>query len=120
MRPTAAAEAAAIAAIAGVGDSARDAYVTLEPVAISPHAALRRRADRRCCARVGRWDPNPLVAGRVWQLAAAASMSPADCWRAKPMNSTSACPRMTRRPWLRLKVAASPDGKTALNNGVSQ
>jgi diaminohydroxyphosphoribosylaminopyrimidine deaminase/5-amino-6-(5-phosphoribosylamino)uracil reductase len=29
--------------------------------------------------------------------------------------------RMTRgRPWLRLKVAASLDGKTALNNGVSQ
>jgi diaminohydroxyphosphoribosylaminopyrimidine deaminase/5-amino-6-(5-phosphoribosylamino)uracil reductase len=29
--------------------------------------------------------------------------------------------RMTRgRPWLRLKAAASLDGKTALNNGVSQ
>jgi diaminohydroxyphosphoribosylaminopyrimidine deaminase/5-amino-6-(5-phosphoribosylamino)uracil reductase len=29
--------------------------------------------------------------------------------------------RMTRgRPWLRLKVAASLDGRTALNNGVSQ
>jgi diaminohydroxyphosphoribosylaminopyrimidine deaminase/5-amino-6-(5-phosphoribosylamino)uracil reductase len=68
-------------------------------------------------------DPNPLVAGQGLALLQAACIETA-CGmleiEAGELN-IGLVARMTRgRPWLRLKTAASLDGKTALNNGVSQ
>jgi diaminohydroxyphosphoribosylaminopyrimidine deaminase/5-amino-6-(5-phosphoribosylamino)uracil reductase len=68
-------------------------------------------------------DPNPLVAGKGLALLQAAGIEAASGLletEARELN-IGFVSRMTRgRPWLRLKAAASLDGKTALNNGVSQ
>ena len=68
-------------------------------------------------------DPNPLVAGRgMARLRAAGIITEHGLLEseARELNIGFAS-RMTRgRPWLRLKLAATLDGKTALENGVSQ
>jgi len=68
-------------------------------------------------------DPNPLVAGAGCALLAEAEIEV----RAGLMEAEARelnigfVSRMTRnRPWVRIKIAASMDGKTALKNGVSQ
>jgi diaminohydroxyphosphoribosylaminopyrimidine deaminase/5-amino-6-(5-phosphoribosylamino)uracil reductase len=68
-------------------------------------------------------DPNPKVAGEGLALLRTAGIA-ADCGllvcEAEELNIGFVA-RMTRgRPWLRMKLAASLDGKTALDNGVSQ
>ena len=68
-------------------------------------------------------DPNPLVAGKGLAVLRAAGIATEvgvleDEARELNIGFVS---RMTRgRPWVRLKAAASLDGKTALNNGHSQ
>ncbi|MGB8241008.1 MAG: bifunctional diaminohydroxyphosphoribosylaminopyrimidine deaminase/5-amino-6-(5-phosphoribosylamino)uracil reductase RibD, partial [Azonexus sp.] len=68
-------------------------------------------------------DPNPLVAGTGLAMLRAAGIEATSGLlenEARELN-IGFVSRMTRgRPWLRLKAAASLDGKTALNNGVSQ
>ncbi|MGB9354347.1 MAG: bifunctional diaminohydroxyphosphoribosylaminopyrimidine deaminase/5-amino-6-(5-phosphoribosylamino)uracil reductase RibD, partial [Azonexus sp.] len=68
-------------------------------------------------------DPNPLVAGKGLAMLRAAGIEATSGLlenEARELN-IGFVSRMTRgRPWLRLKAAASLDGKTALNNGVSQ
>jgi diaminohydroxyphosphoribosylaminopyrimidine deaminase/5-amino-6-(5-phosphoribosylamino)uracil reductase len=68
-------------------------------------------------------DPNPLVGGKGIQQMAAAGIQ-VECGlfeeEAAALNP-GFISRMTRGlPWVRLKVAASLDGKTALPNGQSQ
>jgi len=102
------------------------AYVSLEPC--SHHGRTPPCADALIEAGVVRVvvameDPNPLVAGQGLKKLRAAGIV-TECGllqgEARELNIGFVM-RMTRgRPWLRLKVAASLDGKTALNNGRSQ
>ena len=68
-------------------------------------------------------DPNPLVAGKGSALLRQAGVEvQAGLMEAQAQKlNVGFVSRMTRgRPWVRLKIAASLDGKTALNNGASQ
>jgi diaminohydroxyphosphoribosylaminopyrimidine deaminase/5-amino-6-(5-phosphoribosylamino)uracil reductase len=102
------------------------AYVTLEPCShfgrTPPCAtALIEGRISRLVAAVE--DPNPLVAGRGLEMLREHNIE-VRCGllqqEATEIN-IGFFSRMNRgRPWVRMKIAASLDGKTALDNGVSQ
>lgn len=102
------------------------AYVTLEPCSHygrTPPCAkgLIEAGVKRVIAAME--DPNPLVAGRGLAMLRDVGID-VRCGllehEARELNIGFVA-RMTRgTPWVRLKVAASLDGKTALHNGISQ
>jgi diaminohydroxyphosphoribosylaminopyrimidine deaminase/5-amino-6-(5-phosphoribosylamino)uracil reductase len=110
------------------GGSARDAtvYVSLEPC--SHHGRTPPCADALIAAGVTRVvaameDPNPRVAGEgVRRLSAAGIVTEVGLLESEARElNVGFVSRMTRgRPWMRVKIAASLDGKTSLANGVSQ
>ena len=119
---------AEVHALRAAGDQARGAtvYVTLEPC--SHHGRTPPCADALIDAGVARVvaalrDPNPQVAGRGLALLTLAGIQVQVGLleaEARELN-VGFVSRMTRgRPWLRLKTAASLDGKTALLNGESK
>jgi diaminohydroxyphosphoribosylaminopyrimidine deaminase/5-amino-6-(5-phosphoribosylamino)uracil reductase len=119
---------AEVNALAAAGARARGAtaYVSLEPCAHRGRTgpctqALLEAGVARVVAAMQ--DPNPLVAGRglAWLrergVAVEAGLFEDE---ARELNAGFVS-RMTRgRPWVRLKVAASLDGRTALGNGRSR
>ena len=102
------------------------AYVTLEPCAHQGRTgpccdALVQAGIARVVASIT--DPNPLVAGHGFERLRAAGVEVvvgpgADESRALNIGFFSRMVRQT--PWVRMKIAASLDGTTALANGASQ
>jgi len=124
--PHAEINALAAAKRAGLSTHGATAYVTLEPCnhfGRTPPCvkALIEAGIVRVVAALQ--DPNPQVAGRGLAELTAVGIH-VDCGvmekEAIELN-IGFVSRMTRgRPWVRLKVAASLDGMTALHNGTSQ
>jgi diaminohydroxyphosphoribosylaminopyrimidine deaminase / 5-amino-6-(5-phosphoribosylamino)uracil reductase len=147
-RPHAEVMALRAAQAAGVDVRGATAWVTLEPCA--HHGRTPPCCDALVAAGVGRVvvalvDPNPLVAGQgIARMRAAgidvqvagsftgafadrfAAEHPDDpqglAWAREAFElNIGFFSRMVRgRPWVRMKIAASLDGQTALANGASQ
>jgi diaminohydroxyphosphoribosylaminopyrimidine deaminase/5-amino-6-(5-phosphoribosylamino)uracil reductase len=119
------AEVHALRAAGKLADGAT-AYVTLEPCSHfgrtppCSDALIKAGIRRVICAMQ---DPNPLVGGRGLQRLRDAGIEVHCNLReaeARALNE-GFISRMERgRPWLRIKSAASLDGRTALANGQSQ
>lgn len=102
------------------------AYVTLEPC--SHHGrtgpccdALISAGIRKVVASIA--DPNPLVAGQGFDRLRAAGIDVEVgplAGESRELNIGFFSRMIRKTPWVRLKAAASLDGKTALENGTSQ
>ncbi|PHV13191.1 bifunctional diaminohydroxyphosphoribosylaminopyrimidine deaminase/5-amino-6-(5-phosphoribosylamino)uracil reductase RibD [Chitinimonas sp. BJB300] len=114
------------AAAAGESTVGATAYVTLEPCAHfgrTPPCAQGLIDAGLSRVVVALQDPNPLVAGKGMAMLREAGVDVALGLLALEASESlkGFLSRIERgRPWLRLKIAASLDGKTALANGESQ
>lgn len=111
---------------AGKSAEGATAYVTLEPCAHfgktppCAHALQQAGVHRVVCAMK---DPNPLVAGKglkILENAGIETRAGVLQSQAEVINQGFLKRMRTGKPWLSLKIAASLDGGTALENGDSQ
>jgi len=115
-------------AIAAAGDRVAGStlYVTLEPCAHhgrTPPCVEALLAAKPARVIAAMQDPNPKTAGKGFeQLRAAGIRVDSGLMEAEARElNIGFVSRMTReRPWVRMKVAASLDGRTALADGQSQ
>jgi diaminohydroxyphosphoribosylaminopyrimidine deaminase/5-amino-6-(5-phosphoribosylamino)uracil reductase len=114
------------AAAKGHSVAGATAYVTLEPCA--HHGRTGPCCDALASAGIAKVvaslaDPNPLVAGQGFSRLRAAGVDVVTGPGAAESRELNIgfFSRMARgTPWVRMKIAASLDGKTALDNGASQ
>lgn len=114
------------AAQAGTSMTGATAFVTLEPC--SHHGrtgpccdALIEAGIAKVVASIG--DPNPLVSGQGFARLRAAGIEVEvgpGAVPARELNIGFFSRMVRKRPWVRMKIAASLDGITALENGQSQ
>ena len=114
------------AAARGASTAGATAFVTLEPCA--HHGRTGPCCDALVQAGIGKVvaaiaDPNPKVAGQGFERLRAAGveveLGPL-ATEARELNLGFFSRMVRQTPWVRLKAAASIDGKTALENGTSQ
>lgn len=102
------------------------AYVTLEPC--SHQGRTGPCCDALIAAGIGRVvaslaDPNPRVCGQGFERLRAVGVEVLvgpGAQESRELNLGFFSRMVRRTPWVRMKAAASLDGKTALNNGTSQ
>ena len=121
-------EHAEVLALKAAGERARGAtlYLNLEPC--SHHGRTPPCVDAVIAAGIRRMvaavqDPNPKVAGSGFAKLRAAGIAVEQGLREEEARELNVgfFARMRRgRPWVRMKIAASLDGRTALANGKSQ
>ena len=102
------------------------AYVTLEPC--SHHGRTGPCCDALIAAGIKKVvasiaDPNPLVSGQGFQRLRAAGIDVEvgpGAAESRELNIGFFSRMIRKTPWVRMKIAASLDGATALENGQSQ
>ncbi|MEN9842603.1 MAG: hypothetical protein RLZZ612_432 [Pseudomonadota bacterium] len=114
----------------GINPAGATAYVTLEPCAHfgrTPPCCDALIQAQVAAVHIALLDPNPLVAGQGVAKLRAAGIAVHILPVQHPIATACAelnigfLSRMIRkRPWVRVKAAASLDGVTALHNGCSQ
>ena len=114
------------AAARGHSVAGATAWVTLEPC--SHQGRTGPCCDALVAAGIGKLvaslaDPNPLVAGQGFQRLRAASIDVQvgpGARESRELNIGFFSRMVRKTPWVRIKVAASLDGTTALEKGASQ
>ncbi len=102
------------------------AYVTLEPCSHQGRTgpccdALVAAGIKKVVASIA--DPNPLVSGQGFARLRAAGVEVEigpGAEESRELNIGFFSRMIRKTPWVRMKIAASLDGKTALENGASQ
>jgi diaminohydroxyphosphoribosylaminopyrimidine deaminase/5-amino-6-(5-phosphoribosylamino)uracil reductase len=114
------------AAAKGLSTLGATAYVTLEPCSHQGRTgpccdALIAAGIKKVVASIA--DPNPRVSGQGFEKLRAAGVEVVvgpGASESRQLNIGFFSRMIRKTPWVRMKMAASLDGKTALENGVSQ